>query len=411
MDIKSISGNKTREIHSQTTKATKKGAQAKASSASSTRRQDSYESTLSTGFTTKQMQTASKDSLLFQGELPSANTLEIADFKVKDQVDWSWVETRMSGSVTFDNADSLIRHVDTIASTYVATKSHLEQVYAEDEEKLSENMSRLDTLFTQAKQRMVSSYESNIGSFYEGLGNQGARSEMGKSLSTAIEQRVQEMEQMIKEDGRYEKTAEDSFRLIELSLNIQSLNAEESGKFPASITEKGEKAYSLYDLQAAGMVAKAATSINPAELKLMNDNELGIHLAVRYMKVAELIKHLELDKEMSGFLQNSFGSYLDKYTGGALSNKGSAFDSYHYALKQYEVSGDIQKALEQSARKYIGDSFFNAFQTDKNGIGTTKATRYRLELSQFSAGLTRGDLASAISSIAGNRVYTISAYA
>ena len=132
MDIKSISGNKTREIRSQTTKATKKGAQAKASSASSTRRQDSYESTLSTGFTTKQMQTASKDSLLFQGELPSANTLEIADFKVKDQMDWSWVETRMSGSVTFDNADSLIRHVDTIASIYVATKSHLEQVYAEE---------------------------------------------------------------------------------------------------------------------------------------------------------------------------------------------------------------------------------------------------------------------------------------
>lgn len=411
MDIKNISGNKTREIRSQAPKTARRKTQEQTASTSSTRRQDTYESSLSTVFTTKQMQTASKDGLLLQGELPSAGALEIADFKVKDQMDWSWVETRMSGSVTYDNADSLVRHVDTIASTYVATKSHLEQVYAKDSEKLSESMSRLDTLFNQAKQRLVSSYQSSVGSFYEGLGNQGIRSEMGKSLFAGIDRRVQEMEDMIKEDGRYEKTVGDSFRIVEVLLDVQSLNAGESGKFPASITEKGEESYSLYELQAAGMVAKAAASMNPEEQKLMNDNELGIHLAVRYMKMAELIKHLGLGKEMSGFLLNSFGAYLDKYAGGALGDKGRAFSSYHYALKQYEANGDIQNALEQSARKYIGDSFFNTFETGKNGTGTTKATRYRLELSQFSAGLERGDLAGAISSIAGNRVYTISAYA
>lgn len=73
----------------------------------------------------------------------------------------------MSGSITMDDADSLIRKVDTIVSTYVNTKNYLEQTYAEHEDKLAENMAKLDAMFTQAKQRITSSYQSTIGNFYE----------------------------------------------------------------------------------------------------------------------------------------------------------------------------------------------------------------------------------------------------
>ena len=67
--------------------------------------------------------------------------------------------------------------------------------------------------------------------------------------------------------------------------------------------------------------------------------------------------------------------------------------------------------MEQSAKKYLGNSFFEEFQTDKDGIGTSKATRYRFELAQFSASLAERDLQGMISSIAGNRVYSVLAYA
>ena len=107
--------------------------------------------------------------------------------------------------------------------------------------------------------------------------------------------------------------------------------------------------------------------MNPKELQLMSDNELGIHLAVRYMKMTELLNQLGLDKEMLGFLQEAFGSYMDKYSDGALSDESRAFDAYHYTLKQYESSGDIKKVLEQVKLLAIGlnwHSFQPAWQKE-----------------------------------------------
>lgn len=109
---------------------------------------------------------------------------------------------------------------------------------------------------------------------------------------------------------------------------------------------------------------------------------------------------------------NLYGNYNDiRYSEGALSNKSRVFDAYHYALKQYEVNGDIEKALEQSAKKYLGNRFFGEFQIDKNGIGTSKSTRCRFELAQFSTSLAEGNLKRIIQSITGNRVYSVFGYA
>ncbi len=408
MEITMTSGTRQREVNSPSAKTLPNKEKEKNTV---TIQQDTYEPSVKVGFHTDSLQTASPDALFFDGELPPLKALETANFEVKDNIDWSWVKLRMSGSITMDDADSLIRKVDTIVSTYVGTKNYLEQTYAEHEDKLAENMAKLDAMFTQAKQRITSSYQSTIGNFYERLGNKGIRQDMGDSLSSAIDRRVEEMDKSVKESGILERVKDQSYLLIELSLDVKSLNEQDNGKFSGSVLEKGDEAYSLNDLQAAGIVAKTASSMNPKELQLMSDNELGIHLAVRYMKMTELLNQLGLDKEMLGFLQEAFGSYMDKYSDGALSDESRAFDAYHYTLKQYESSGDIKKVLEQSAKKYLGNSFFEEFQTDKDGIGTSKATRYRFELAQFSASLAERDLQGMISSIAGNRVYSVLAYA
>ncbi len=156
-------------------------------------------------------------------------------------------------------------------------------------------MAKLDAMFTQAKQRITSSYQSTIGNFYERLGNKGIRQDMGDSLSSAIDRRVEEMDKSVKESGILERVKDQSYLL---SLDVKSLNEQDNGKFSGSVLEKGDEAYSLNDLQAAGIVAKTASSMNPKELQLMSDNELGIHLAVRYMKMTELLNQLGLDKEM-----------------------------------------------------------------------------------------------------------------
>ena len=407
MEITMTSGTRQREVGSPSAKTSPKQETGKTETAV---RQDTYESSLQTGFYTDALQSSLTDGLSFDGELPPTQQLQIANFEVKDSVDWNWVETRLSQSISMDNADSLIRSIDTMVSTYVATKNHLEQTYADYEDKLSENMARLDALFTQAKQRITSSYQNTVGNFYEQSGNRGVRQDMGKSLSAAIDRRVQKMDESVKERN-LDLTDEGTYRIVELSLDVKSLNEQNSGIISASNLEKGEETYSLNDLQAAGIVAKAASSMNSQELNLMSDEELGLQLAVRYMKISELLKHLGLEKEMSDFLLGSFGTYLNQYSGGALSDKSRAFDSYHYALKQYESDEDIQNALEKTARKYLGNSFFDVLQTDKHGVLTTNALRYRSDLAQFSNSLASGDLTRTIQSIAGNKKDLVLAYA
>ena len=154
------------------------------------------------GSHTDTLQSASTDRLFFQGEILKTDQLSIANFETKDYVDWNWIETRMSGSVNMDNGDSLIRQVDTLVSTYVGTKNHLEQTYAEDNDKLSENLAKLDAMFMQAKQRITSSYQHTVGNYYEELGNSKFRQEAGKSLSSAIDRRVEEMDKSDRKSTR-----------------------------------------------------------------------------------------------------------------------------------------------------------------------------------------------------------------
>lgn len=351
------------------------------------------------------------EGVFFDGKLPEAQTLEITESEAKDEIDWDFIEQKMNGNITIDNADRLIYHVNSMAGTYVAAKSHLEQVYTDREDILAEKMEKLNILFNRAKNQMVSSYQNTVGSFYEGLGNSGIRKDMGESLSSIIEHKIEELEDTAEKSGILERTPAPSFQHLQIFFDVKALEAEETRGFSGLSEEENQGKYSLNDLQAAGIIAKTASKMNPNELQLMSDEELGIHLAVRYMKVSELLSHLGVGEKMADMIQTSFETYLDRYSGKALSGQNKAFHVYHYALKQYESTGSIRQALTQSAKTYLGNSFFDTFIMNKDGGGAAKFTRYQLDLNQFAVALDRGSISEVITSIAGNRVYGLSAYA
>ena len=295
MEIRPTSRPCQKEIHSPSAKPWP--GREKEKSTSSAIRQDTYENSLQKGFHTDTLQRASADKLMFLGELPPAGELDIAEFETKDYVDWSWVEVRMSGSVSMDNGDSLIRQVDTMVSTYVGTKNHLEQTYAEDEEKLTEHMAKLNSMFTQAKDRITSSYGSTVGNFYEELGNPKFRQDAKKSLSSAIDRRVDEMDKSVKESGILEWAKGSSYRLIEFSLDVKSLNDHEAGRVTDSALEKGDEKYSLSDLETAGFAAKATSETGSKNHRFISDDEIRqmeLRLASQYQIAIEHLKHLGL---------------------------------------------------------------------------------------------------------------------
>lgn len=351
------------------------------------------------------MQSALTEGLTFTGELAETKPLELYVPKENDGVDWDMLELKMNSDFSLNDADKLMRHVNSVTASYVGAKTRLEEQYAGQEDVLAEKLGKLNAMFDRFKQKMIHSYTRDVGGFYERAGNPGIKDSMGESLSAAIDQRVKDMEAMVREEGLYNRDNNASSALLEVVLEVRSLEDERSGKIFSTESRDGKEYYSLNDLQAAGAVAKAASGMNSRELNLMSDEELGIHMAVRCMKTAEMLAHLGVSDKMSAMIKNAFAAYLDQYSGGALSSKGRSSDAYSYALKEYEATGDIREALKKSAQTYLGDAFFNTVYTDKNGVGMARFTRYQFELDQFNAGLRQGNMPQMLASIAGNRVY------
>ncbi len=380
-------------------------------------RMDTYERTDDSPFG-RQMKSGSREGIVWDGTVPSPGTLKVIDPNdlIRDGIDWERVEHyyTQNTEITLDNADSVERTVDSMAAMYVAVQKKLESTYADQEDKLSENMQRLDSLFAQGKTRLISSFRSSVGRFYESTGNKGIASSMGNSLSDALDKRIQELESMGDEKGLFSKEKNYSYDFLYVALSVDSLVKQESQADSVENEKnnslKNDKSFSLKELQAAGFVAKAASKMDSRELLFLNGKELGIQLAVRYMKMATFLDRSGMDKEMSSLLLGSFGAYLDQYSGGALTDASQSSSLYQYAVKQYDSTKDIAEIVAQSAIRYFGDSFFSEFLIYGNGAGMARSTRYNLDISQFMTALEQGDSASVLQSIAGNRIYPSSFY-
>lgn len=364
------------------------------------------------------MMNGSERDMYLKGELPSPKPLQITDPAVfeKDGIDWDSIERCYANPVTLQNADRLEASADHIASIYIAAKHTIQKKYDSQEDKLAENMNRLDTLLAQAKARMASSYKNTVGRFLDSTGNKGLGEAMGDSLPSIIDQKIEDMETYGQEKGFFDKDMDYSF--LELALQVGALNAREKGKALISRkeeendTQREQNGYTIKDLEAAGFMAKAASKMNPNELLLMDNGQLGIHLAIRYMKMAQMMNHSKISEELSAKLLGSFETFLNQYSGGRLAGDKSVSAPFSCAIKQYQSTKDIQKAMAQSAAKYLGDSFFSDFRTYRNGNRMSMSTRYNLELSQFAAALQDNNTPELLASIAGTGThFTASCYA
>ena len=384
------------------------------------KRLDTYEPSAGSMPFGDKMLTGSAGGLRLDGPIPSPGELKLYEPDPDaDGINWKEVEASFFGApVTLDNADRIEAKVEGIASMYLAVKDQLEEKFAGREDKLAEKMSRLDSLFQQAKSRIVSSYKGSVGSFYEQMGNKGISARMGDSLAKAIDGKVAEMEAYGKEHWIL-GTPEDERKLpynvkavfLQAGMIAKREGLQAKGQEDGVSESQTEGGYSLKDLGAAGFAAKAVSKMSPKELALMGDDELGIQMALRYMKMAKALGHFGVGDKMSSLILSTFGTFLDRYSGGALTDKDRASGSYNYALKQYQSAGDIRQALEKSARKYLDDGFFNQLISFQNGAGASKFTRYRLELSQFMDSMGRGDTAGMLDSIAGKGRPYLSMYA
>ncbi len=256
----------------------------------------------------KGMEEGDHTGLRLSGELPAARQLDLYEPGQKDGIDWDYVSFRMSGSISLENGDQIMRHVNSAVSVYVTTKTRLEEQYAGQEEVLAEKLGKLDHMFAQFKQRTVSSYGQSVGGFYEKLGNKGIKDRRGVNLSAAVDQRVKDMEAMV-EEGRFDRAKENSWQLLEIALDVSSLEEEKNGTVFHHSAEEGETYYSLNDLQAAGAAAKEAATVKEKIQNLIHDENLEFQMTFQHRRLLEFLEHLTAGREMENIIRQSMGTF------------------------------------------------------------------------------------------------------
>lgn len=346
----------------------------------------------------------------------SSGSLKITDPKdlVRDTIDWKSLERffTQDAAVTLENADALEGSLDHMASLYIAAKKTLENKYSDQKDKYTEGMQRLDALFARGKNLMVNSFKNTVGRFYENMGNKGAGSAMGESLSASIDEKIDELEAYGEKNGFFDKEKDYDFSTLQVVLMANCLSKRTTGSYPGEektdspvSPDENREGYSLKELAAAGFVAKAASGMNAEELLFLDNEELALQLALRQMKMSAFLEHSGLDKEMSAFLLGTFETCLNQYSGGALDSQNTISDIYQYAMKQYQSSKDISESLTRSAAHYMGDRYFSEFLLYNNQTSLSRSTRYNLDIHQFVSALESGNSADIIQSISGNRIY------
>lgn len=425
MDIKMTSDFRPRQTASTASRPT--GKQKKTSAESKTApNTDTFES-FASNILGDRMHSGSADTLRMEGPIPSSGTLEYYDPAEHDGIDWENLEKQHFGNsqVTLDNGDSIRRNVDHMVSTYVAVKSTLEITYADREDVLAEKMDRLNSLLDKSKKQICNSYESTVGRFYESMGNQGAAASMASSLSAAIDTRIAEMEEASKTMNSFQNGTGSTYIYKQVVMEIWAFNQREAeqtpdtasdgaaspdGVSPENTSPKGSTLYSLKDLEAAGMAAKAAANMNADGLGLMSGEELGICLASRYMKLASLLSHMGTGEQMSDMILKSFQTFLNRFSGNALSGNKTAAKTYEYALKQYRSTGNIRESITQTGRRYASDSFFSDFRNFGGNVSMSLSTRYNLDSDQFVRDLENSGPSTVLPSISGTGIHGFSAY-
>ena len=182
-----------------------------------------------------------------------------------------------------------------------------------------------------------------------------------------------------------------------------ALNQREEGKPSKAPSKEDKSEYSLEDLEAAGIVAKAASQMKSETKNLMSEEELGIYLASQYMKISCMLGHSLASEKMSDMILKSFETFL--------SPKGQTAKVYQYALKQYEDTNDIKQAIANSGKKYLKDSFFSDIRTFGNHAHMILEALYNFDINQFLSGLESRGLKAALYSISRTGIGSFLSYA
>lgn len=290
-------------------------------------------------------------------DIPPAGELKIQDIRPDGsqagKMNWEDVENAFKNiNLAPDYTHQVDVTVRSTVSLYVAAKHCLAEEYSGEDQKemLDLRLKQLDSLYESAKKRVVDSYGKYVGSFYDNHTGKGTGDAMKNSLMAAFDQKVMEAESV--GSGLLDPKNGYSFDFICVGLQANMIASEEKNDTIESSKDgctSDSHEYSLKDLKAAALAAKAFDQTDSGQkCRFISDEELGVRMALDYMKLAVKLAETGAD-------QNVIDAFLNAVRSRQCQNMNrNMYDAYQYTIGRYQKTHSIEKAVSQGMEKYVG---------------------------------------------------------
>lgn len=360
-----------------------------------------------------------------------------------NEINWDSVEYDLSSTdVGLNDVDQFSKKADYITSRYAVLQDRINTNYSG--KALDEQMEKLNTLYSKAKELLANSYVDVVGSFLEKNGVENETANLRDSIYAGMNNRVKEYSDYLKSNRNYAQIDSDNDRWL----------LQDDGYMAAQLREKmdnslvGKKTskesnsttYSLHDLDIAGVYVQQ-TSKQYESLEntgfIRNEESIGLELAVQSMKTDYLTKNSGTSNKMASLINRTFDGYMKNYlkkidvqlkkdanhgmipNGQKLFaplNHSAVYDVYQYTMNQYQKSGDILQALEsggqygkqqydkkvdiESMRRYKSnilntynwDNFFQSKHDNPYALKMSDLQKYTITINYFKKSVDNGDI-------------------
>lgn len=247
---------------------------------------------------------------------------KLEDNGLGDEIDWRGVqEDFIHMDIRFDNAESFETKADYLASRYAVLKDRIQNQYTG--EKFEQEMQKLDTLYTKAKEEMANSYAENIGGFYEDLGQSGAVEDMRESVLATIDNKADKYTAYLEKNDIYAEITEPSKQWLKqddgyMAAKLRESVAASSIDKESTQTIREQVPYSEDDLSFAATYAKnLSEQIKKPDWDTyettQSDSDLGKYPAEQYQSFTNDMQQAGISNQMSDLLKDSFQPFIDKF--------------------------------------------------------------------------------------------------
>lgn len=318
-------------------------------------------------------------------------------------------------------AEKVSRNIEYLASRYAAMEAKIKETYSGALQKAE--LDKLQKIYQRAVERSSEKYAEIVGNILDKNGVSGEKEKLSEAFRKSVEDRAAQYREFLKENDGFTglEGTEDEWLLGDDEYIAARLREQ---NIAAQAPEDG--GYTRRDLEVLGQYASEITVMEAkANTYDMNEERMGLELAIAAMKTDTIIresgvsKEMEktLDKTLKGFVSSFMERFDEQLTanrndamtsydsrGNAALDKESVWNVYDKTMEEYRQSGDLMKALVKGAEyakdkysqkttegavlgiyRYMnGASYWNNFFKANNGGGYDRAaSTYSRHLTAF----------------------------